>query len=69
MTSSVSAEVVRGRFSMKWVKKILLIMVVTFAVFYLVTQPTAAAGAVRGVFDAIATAFASIITFFTTLAG
>ncbi|MCW2805670.1 MAG: hypothetical protein QOF52_1572 [Propionibacteriaceae bacterium] len=54
---------------MKWVKKILLIMVVTFAVFYLVTQPTAAAGAVRGVFDAIATAFASIITFFTTLAG
>lgn len=54
---------------MKWVKKILLVLVVTFAVFYLVTRPEDAAAAVRGAFDAIASAFASIITFFTSLAG
>ena len=54
---------------MKWVRKILLVLVVTFAAFYLVTRPKDAAGAVRGVFDAIASAFASIVTFFTSLAG
>ncbi|GAA2105760.1 hypothetical protein GCM10009841_24810 [Microlunatus panaciterrae] len=54
---------------MKWVKKILLILVVTFAAFYLITRPADAASAVRGVFDAIGSAFSSIMTFFTSLAG
>ena len=54
---------------MKWVRKIVLLLVVTFAVFYLVTRPTDAATAVRGAFGALAKAFSSIILFFTTLAG
>ena len=53
---------------MKWVKRILLILVVGFALFYLINQPVGAAGAVRTVFGAVAKAFQSIITFFTTLA-
>lgn len=53
---------------MKLVKKVLLVLVVTFAVFYLVTRPEDAASAVRGLFDAVASAFASVITFFTSLA-
>lgn len=53
---------------MKWVKKILLILVVTFAVFYLITRPEDAADAVRGAFDAVANAFSAIITFFSSLA-
>ena len=56
-------------FIMKWVKKIILVLAVTFAVFYLVTRPEDAAAAVRNVFAALANAFSSIITFFTSLAG
>jgi hypothetical protein len=52
---------------MKWVRKILVLLVVTFAVFYLVTRPEDAAAAVRGAFDALATAFSSIVVFFTSL--
>jgi hypothetical protein len=52
---------------MKWVRKILVLLVVTFAVFYLVTRPEDAAAAVRGAFDALAKAFSSIIVFFTSL--
>lgn len=54
---------------MRWIRKILLALVVLFAVFYLVTRPEDAAAAVRGVFDAVAKAFTSIVTFFTALAG
>ncbi len=54
---------------MRWIRKILLAMVVIFAVFYLVTRPQDAAAAVRGAFSAVADAFGSIITFFTSLAG
>jgi hypothetical protein len=54
---------------MKLFKKLLLLLLVIFAGFYLVTRPEDAAGAVRDVFDAMATAFGSIITFFTSLAG
>ncbi|HEX8487146.1 MAG TPA: hypothetical protein VF642_01270 [Propionibacteriaceae bacterium] len=54
---------------MKWVRKILVLLVVTFAVFYLVTRPEDAAAAVRGAFDALAKAFSSIIVFFTSLTG
>ncbi len=54
---------------MKFVKRVLLVLVVGFCLFYLVQQPEGAAGAVRTVFGAVARAFASIITFFTSLAG
>lgn len=54
---------------MKWVKKIVLILIVTFAVFYLITRPEDAAGAVRGAFVAVADAGSSIMTFFTSLSG
>jgi len=54
---------------MKWIKRILLILVVGFCLYYLVNQPEGAASAVRTVFAALATAFLSIITFFTSLAG
>lgn len=54
---------------MKWVRKILLLFVVVFAVFYLVTRPEDAAAAVRTLFFALAHVFNSIVTFFTSLAG
>lgn len=54
---------------MKFVKRLLLVLVIGFALFYLVTQPEGAAEAVRTVVGAVAMAFQSIVTFFTTLAG
>ena len=54
---------------MRWVRKLVVVLVVTFAVFYLVTRPEDAAAAVRGLFGALSTAFRSIIVFFTSLAG
>ena len=47
----------------KWIKTILMVLVVGFALFYLYTRPEAAANAVKdffGIFD-------SIGRFFTTL--
>ena len=46
-----------------WVKKILLVLLVTFALFYLFTRPEAAAEAVRTFFAA----FEAIGTFFSEL--
>lgn len=54
---------------MKWVRKVLVLLVVTFAVFYLVTRPEDAASAVRTAFGALTRAFSSIVVFFTSLAG
>lgn len=54
---------------MKWVKRILVTLLIGFCLFYLVQQPEGAASAVRTVFLALAGAFRSIITFFTSLAG
>jgi hypothetical protein len=54
---------------MKWVKKVLLALVVIFALFYLFTRPEAAAGAVRTAVGAVGNGFDSIVTFFTALAG
>ena len=48
-----------------WIKKILLVLVAAFVLFYLFTRPEAAAEAVRSFFGA----FESIGRFFTTLAG
>jgi hypothetical protein len=48
----------------KWIKTIVLVLIVGFALFYLITEPEAAAGAVKGFFGA----FGSIFTFFSSLA-
>ncbi len=53
---------------MKWIKRILVVLIIGFCLFYLVQQPEDAATAVRTVFLALADAFQSIITFFTSLA-
>lgn len=49
---------------MDWVKKVLIVMVAAFVVFYLFTYPEAAANAVKTFFGA----FQAIGTFFTSLA-
>ncbi|WP_217634109.1 hypothetical protein [Raineyella antarctica] len=49
---------------MKWLRKVIVVMAIAFAVFYLFTNPTGAAAAVRGFFGL----FGSIATFFTALA-
>lgn len=49
------------------VKKILIWVVIAFAVFYLISQPSSAAGAIKGAAAGVETAFNSIITFFTSL--
>jgi hypothetical protein len=54
---------------MKFVKRVLLILLVGFCVFYLVQQPEGAANAVRTVFGAVARTFNAILLFFTSLAG
>lgn len=53
---------------MKWIKRIVLVLVVIFALFYLITRPEDAAAAVRGAFTAIWGAFQSLGRFFTSLA-
>ena len=47
----------------KWIKTILLVLVIGFALFYLYTKPEAAAHAVKnffGIFDAIGRFFAAL---------
>jgi hypothetical protein len=51
-----------------WAKRIIFVLVVGFFLFYLISQPESAAAAVQTVFDALATAFRSIVRFFTSLA-
>lgn len=48
----------------KWIKNILIILVVGFCLYYLVTRPDDAAAAVKSVFYAIS----QLGTFFTSLA-
>jgi hypothetical protein len=54
---------------MAWVKKVLVVLLVGFVLFYLIQRPEAAAAAVRTVFDAIGSAFRAIVVFFNSLAG
>jgi hypothetical protein len=51
-----------------WAKRIIFVLVVGFFLFYLISQPEAAAAAVQTVFNALATAFRAIVQFFTALA-
>lgn len=53
---------------MKWVKRLFLALVVIFALFYLITRPEDAAGAVKAAVGAVWGAVRSIGTFFTSLA-
>ncbi|GLX92785.1 MULTISPECIES: hypothetical protein [Herbidospora] len=46
------------------VKKVLTYAGIAFVAFYLWTQPSAAAGAVRGVFDGVTSGANSLATFF-----
>jgi hypothetical protein len=48
-------------------KKVLTVLAIAFAAYYLITAPAAAADAVAGAGEAIASVFNSIITFFTEL--
>jgi hypothetical protein len=53
---------------MTWVKRFIIFLVVGFFLFYLVSQPVAAANAVSAVFQGIALVFRSVLVFFQTLA-
>ena len=54
---------------MSWVRKVLLVLLLGFVVFYLIQRPESAAGAVRTVFGAIGAAFRAIVVFLSSLAG
>ena len=54
---------------MKWIKRLVTVLVIGFVLFYLVNQPEGAAAAVRGAASAVGNAVNSIITFFNALAG
>jgi hypothetical protein len=53
---------------MTWVKRFIVFLVVGFFLFYLITQPVAAANAVRALFSGLAVVFRSILIFFQALA-
>jgi hypothetical protein len=53
---------------MSLAKRVIVILIVGFFVFYLISQPESAAAAVRTVFNAVAVAFRSIVQFFAALA-
>lgn len=49
------------------VKKVLTILAVAFAVYYILTSPSSAADAVSAALSALASGFNAVITFFTEL--
>ena len=53
---------------MTWARRVIAALIVGFLVFYIISQPEAAAAAVRTVFGAVAVAFRSIVQFFAALA-
>ncbi|GAA1809285.1 hypothetical protein [Agromyces neolithicus] len=53
---------------MKWVKRIVIALVVVFAFFYMVTRPEDAANAVQGAVGAVWGGVQSVGQFFTSLA-
>jgi hypothetical protein len=58
-----------GERDVKWIKRMLAVLVIGFVLFYLVNQPEGAAAAVRGAAAAVGNAINSLITFFNALAG
>jgi hypothetical protein len=57
------------QYDMTWVKRFIVFLIVGFFLFYLVSQPVAAANAVRAVAGGLAIVFRSILVFFQSLAG
>jgi hypothetical protein len=53
---------------MTWVKRLIVFLVVGFALYYLVAYPESAANAVRAVAGGLARVFRSILIFFQALA-
>ena len=53
---------------MSLAKRVIVILIVGFFLFYLISQPESAASAVRTVFSAVAVAFRAIVRFFSSLA-
>jgi hypothetical protein len=51
-----------------WTKRVLAFLIVGFLLFYIISQPVAAAAAVRTVFNAVAIVFRSVVQFFSALA-
>lgn len=49
-------------------KRSVVVLIIGFAAFYLLTQPESAANAIQGAFEAVVEAFRQIIRFFTALA-
>lgn len=49
-------------------KRSVVVLIIGFAAFYLLTQPESAANAIQGAFEAVVEAFHQIIRFFTALA-
>ena len=54
---------------MKFVKRAVVALAIAFAVFYLVTKPQEAAGAVQGVIAAVWGAGVAVVDFFVALVG
>jgi hypothetical protein len=52
----------------KIVKRIVLVLVIAFAAFYLITRPQDAANAVQGAVGAVAGAVMAVVDFFVALA-
>jgi hypothetical protein len=50
-------------------KKVLVLLIAAFVVYYLLTAPAGAADAVSGAFEAIIDAFGQIFVFFERLTG
>lgn len=53
---------------MKLVKRIVMVLVIAFAAFYLITRPQDAATAVQGAVGAVWNAGAAVVDFFMALA-
>jgi hypothetical protein len=57
-----------GNEHVKWVKRILVALVLLFALFYMITRPEDAANAVQNVFAAVWGGVEAVGRFFTSLA-
>ena len=61
-------DATKGKTRVKWVKRILVGLVVVFALFYMITRPEDAAGAVQGAVAAVWGGVEAVGRFFTSLA-
>jgi hypothetical protein len=59
----------KGPPTVKLVRRIVVVLIIAFAVFYLVTRPQDAANAVQGALGAVWGAGVAVVDFFVALAG